>query len=288
MDLSVVVPTINGRERIAGPLDALARADAKVVVVNGPSTDGTSGLVRDHPAVDRLVEVADRNVSAARNAGIAAAAGDAVAFLADGARPVRGWTDAVREALSDPDVDTVAGPVRGDGAAGAQRETVAGRAVAFFDGGNVAFSRETIEALDGFDEYLTAGGARDAAHRLAGLGRALAWRPSVAVRAGDGADRGDRFPDGESPWQVAYRTLCYRLVKNYGPRPGVAARVVRRAVGDGASVLREVVDGAEALSGWIGDGVDVVRSVAVGSSDGVRARRADPTPRRNPNGVSTR
>lgn len=72
MDLSVVVPTLNGRDRLAACLDALAAhaPEAEVIVANGPSADGTTGMVRDRDDVDVLVEISDRTVNVARNAGI--------------------------------------------------------------------------------------------------------------------------------------------------------------------------------------------------------------------------
>ena len=44
MTLSVVVPTLDNREQLARTLDGLADhvPEAEVVVVNGPSTDGTT------------------------------------------------------------------------------------------------------------------------------------------------------------------------------------------------------------------------------------------------------
>ena len=55
MQLSVVVPTLNARDRLAATLDGLAShaPDAEVVVVNGPSADGTTGMVRDRADVGR-------------------------------------------------------------------------------------------------------------------------------------------------------------------------------------------------------------------------------------------
>ncbi|MFC6724652.1 glycosyltransferase family 2 protein, partial [Halobium palmae] len=96
MELSVVVPTLNGRDRLAASLDSLAaRApDAEVVVVNGPSADGTTGMVRERDDVDLLVELSDRTINVARNAGIEAASGDAVAFLGDDLGVEDGWVDA--------------------------------------------------------------------------------------------------------------------------------------------------------------------------------------------------
>jgi glycosyltransferase involved in cell wall biosynthesis len=74
MQLSVVVPTLNDREHLGATLDALAERvpSAEVIVANGPSTDGTTGMVRDRDDVDLLVEVSDRVPNVVRNAGIEA------------------------------------------------------------------------------------------------------------------------------------------------------------------------------------------------------------------------
>lgn len=79
----MVVPTLNGRDRLAASLDALAShaPDAEVIVVNGPSADGTTGMVRGRDDVDVLVEVSARTLNVARNAGIEVARGDAVALV---------------------------------------------------------------------------------------------------------------------------------------------------------------------------------------------------------------
>jgi len=65
MALSVVVPTLNGREELVGCLDALAEQvpDAEIIVVNGPSADGTTGMVRDRSDVEVLAAWDDRPVA---------------------------------------------------------------------------------------------------------------------------------------------------------------------------------------------------------------------------------
>jgi glycosyltransferase involved in cell wall biosynthesis len=103
MDLSVVVPTLNGRTQLATTLDALAERvpDAEVVVVNGPSTDGTTGMVRDRADVDALVEVADRPVAPARNAGIDHATGAVIALVDQGLVVSDTWVEAVQRGIED-------------------------------------------------------------------------------------------------------------------------------------------------------------------------------------------
>jgi len=296
MDLSVVVPTLNGRDVLAASLDALAAhaPDAEVVVVNGPSVDGTSGMVRDHDAADLLLEVSERNLNAARNAGIAAADGGVVAFVGQDSQIRAGWVDAVEAALADG-AAAVTGPVHRRVEGGVTTEavetaTVAGRDVTFFDGGNVAFVEDALDALDGFDEYLQTGAARDAAHRLAGMGRDVVWGADAVVLREEKDDIRHRLPEDaeESAWGLKYRSLAYRLVKNYGFGARIAARITKHAVGEAASVGGDVLRGDAKLSEWAAAGSAVVPNVWTGSQDGMSARMADRTPRRNPNGVSAR
>ena len=284
----MVVPTLNERDHLEGCLDALAREDpAEILVVNGPSTDGTSGMVLDRTDVDALVEIDDRNVNAARNAGLDRAAGDAVAFLSPVVQVEEGWHSAAVEALADADVAT--GPTHEQLRAGVATDTVEtrtirGRSVTYFNGGNAALSRELLEALDGFDENLRTGGARDAAHRVAGLDYGVAWAAEMSVAREAAADGGTT----ERDWRSRYRSMAYRLAKNYGFHPTVPYRTIRHAVTDAASTLRDVVGGDARLSTWLGDSRDVVVGATRGYADGVRARYADRSPKRNPSGWSTR
>jgi glycosyltransferase involved in cell wall biosynthesis len=288
MSLSVVVPTLNARDELADCLDALAEyaPDAEVIVVNGPSADGTTGMVRDRPGVDVLVEIADRAINAARNAGLDHATGEAVAFVNHTLSVADSWREAVADGLDRG--DAVTGPTRTQLRVGLETErkesrTVAGTAVTYFNPGNVAFRRELLAALDGFDEYLEIGGARDAAHRLAAAGYEMAWDDGMCVREEVGADGGR-----EIAWEWKHRSLAYRLVKNYGLRPTVLRRLASHVGGDAAAGLRRVARGERRPSTWLGTGREVVTGIAVGIKDGLAARRRDEAPRRNPNGWSAR
>jgi hypothetical protein len=288
MDLSVAVPTLNARDHLAGCLDALATnaPDAEVVVVNGPSADGTTGMVQGRDDVDVLVELADRTINAARNAGIERASGDVVAFV----HPFRAiepdWPAAIDAGLADAAV--VTGPTHTQLTAGVETEsveqrTIAGREITYFNAGNVAFRREPLDESDGFDEYLEVGGARDLAHRLGALDYAVTWRDEMSVREEVGADGGSG-PE----WGPKYRSLAYRLAKNYGLRPTVVRRLVGHAGGDALEELRRVIRGERRPSRWLATGRTVTTNLAVGLKDGHGARRLDRTPRRNPRGRSTR
>ncbi len=289
MELSVVVPTLNARDELAGCLDALAEhaPDAEVIVVNGPSADGTTGMVRTREDVDVLVELADRTINAARNAGIDHATGDAVALVDHRLSVTEGWRRTVRTALDATDV--VTGPTTVSLRAGleteeVESETIAGRSVTYFNGGNVAFRREALDDLDGFDEYLQVGGARDLAHRLAGSDYEVTWDDAMSVRREVGADGGET----ETDWGWKYRSLAYRLVKNYGFRPTVVRRLVSHSGSDAVGELRDVIGGDDAPSEWLGAIRDASVNLFRGIKDGLVARRLDRAPRRNPRGRSTR
>jgi glycosyltransferase involved in cell wall biosynthesis len=288
MDVSVVVPTLNERDRLEGCLDALsADAPDEVIVVNGPSTDGTSGMVRDRDDVDVLVEIDGRNVNTSRNAGLDRARGDAIAYLVPTVRVEDGWADAIRGTLADAGV--VTGPTHEELRAGVATDSVEtrairGRSVTYFNGGNAAFSREVLEDLDGFDENLETGGARDAAHRVAGLGYGVAWASEMCVSRETATDGGRT----ERDWRKRYHSLAYRLAKNYGLHPTVPFRTGRHAVADAAATLRDVAGGEARPTTWLGNGRDVLLGAARGYADGIRARYADRSPRRNPRGWSNR
>ena len=288
MELSVVVPTLNDRDELRGCLDAVAaEAPAEIVVVNGPSTDGTSGMVRDRDDVDVLVEIDERNVNVARNAGIDRVRGEAVAFLDPQMAVESGWLAAVEEGLSA--ADAVTGPTHERLGAGVATDTVedrtiGGRNVTYFDGGNAAFDRELLVELDGFDEYLETGGARDLAHRIAGLNCEVVWTGEMCVSRKAAADGGAT----ERDWRGRYRSLSYRLAKNYGLHPTVPFRTFRHALADAGGALRDVARGEAKPSTWFGNGRDVSIGGFRGYVDGLRARYADRTPRRNLRGVSAR
>ncbi|WP_255170178.1 glycosyltransferase family 2 protein [Natrononativus amylolyticus] len=289
MKLSVVVSTLNGREPLLACLDALRErtpARTEVVVVNGPSSDGTTGAVRDRDDVDVLVEISERNPNVSRNAGIANATGDVIAFLRDEYAIRAAWYEAI-ETAAEAGADVVTGPVSGEPAHESDPKTsrsVGGRTVASFDGDNVALSRAALEALDGFDEYLVVGGARDCAHRLGALEFDVTWSAEMAVRRDVGTDGGRATPD----WGDRYRSLAYRLAKNYGPRPTAVARTAGSALRDGLGSTRAVVTGEATPTGWFGNGTAVLTNALGGFRDGLRARYRDRTERRNPNGVSAR
>ncbi|GAB7018359.1 glycosyltransferase family 2 protein [Halostagnicola bangensis] len=287
MELSVVVSTLNDREQLLSSLDALAErtpSTTEIIVVNGPSSDGTTGVVRQRGDVDVLVEISERNTNVSRNVGFETASSDVVAFL-DGRYVIdQGWYDAIENAMK-ASADIVTGPVSGlVDSESRQPRTIVGQTVTPFDCDNVAFDSTVLEALDGFDEYLSVDGSRDCAHRVSALGFDVTRNGEMATRYDVETDGGRPEPD----WGAMYRSLAYRLAKNYGPRPTVVGRIGGSAIRDGISAIRTIISGETTPTGWLSDGLSVTKNLASGFADGVRARYADRSMRRNPNGVSVR
>lgn len=113
MRVSVVINTYNRAASLEVTLKSLryqTYSDFEVIVVNGPSTDGTEQLLARHPDV-RARRCPVANISKSRNIGIAAAAGDVVAFIDDDAIPDPYWLADIVAGYSDEHVGGVGGIV---------------------------------------------------------------------------------------------------------------------------------------------------------------------------------
>ncbi len=176
--VSVVINTYNRAEPLGRLLCSLTQLDYprfEVIVVNGPSTDATEETLFEFRGCVRVVRCDERNLSRSRNAGIAHAAGEIVAFIDDDAYPDPAWLDRLVEGFDRADVAAVGGPVYDHtGAALQARYSVAtrfgeawvedyvnstnylgrplGRTFAYTIGTNSAFLRERLIEIGGFDE----------------------------------------------------------------------------------------------------------------------------------------
>ncbi|MHB8670255.1 MAG: glycosyltransferase family 2 protein [Acidimicrobiales bacterium] len=195
---SVVVAT-HGRApllpRLVEALDAQGTTSPfEVVIVDDGSTDSTARVLAElgsrrpasAPAM-RVIRLGRRGGPAtARNVGWRAAGGDVVAFTDDDCVPAPGWVEALTGALGsgaglaqgatlpDPAQDAVRGPF--------SRTMEVTSETGYYQTCNVAYRRDWLERLGGFDERFRypAGEDTDLAWRARGAGaRSLFVRDAV-------------------------------------------------------------------------------------------------------------
>ena len=110
--VSVVINTCNRaahlRDALRG-LKGLRYGEFEVVVVNGPSTDDTEAVLAEWAPHIKRATCPELNLSVSRNIGIAAAAGEIVAFIDDDAIPHPDWLARLAEHYRDPRVGAVGG-----------------------------------------------------------------------------------------------------------------------------------------------------------------------------------
>jgi len=215
--LSVVVVSWGRPRALARCLTALGQMRStrvEVIVVADP--DGLA-VARGVPLADRLVLLPQKgeNISAARNAGLAAAAGEVVGFIDDDAVPEPVWAEALLGAIDTGFADAVTGPVLGRNGISLQWGRMAVDAVGRdrwlaegevpgagetpkLHGTNMAIRRSVLTRTGGFDTgfrfYLD---ETDLARRLSAEGVAIAYLPDMVVHHGFAASarrNEDRVP----------------------------------------------------------------------------------------------
>lgn len=182
--VSVIVPARDAAGLIGPLLDALAaqrvEGGHEVVVVDNGSRDDTAAIAEASPACDRVVRRArGEGPGAARNAGVAASSGDAIAFTDADCRPAPGWLAAALARLR-AGADVVAGRIEPEPgvAIGPYDRTLAVHDDhGLYPTANLVLRRELFERLGGFVDW-TEHGARG---RPFGEDTWLVWR---ARRAG--------------------------------------------------------------------------------------------------------
>lgn len=174
MRLSVIIPCYNaGRfvgDAIASAL-AQSRPANEIIVVDDGSTDDSVAQVERFTGQIRLIRQANAGAAAARNAGLAAARHELIAFLdADDLWPPHSLACRIA-ALDRPEIDLVFGAVRqliddGDGQArlGPPHE---GRLA-----GSMIIRRQVFDRVGQFDESLASAEVIDLAARAQAAGHA--------------------------------------------------------------------------------------------------------------------
>ncbi len=179
MRFSVVINTFNRAASLPDTLRGLSRQshdEFEVVVVNGPSTDGTADVLAEWSDYLRVVDLDAAHLGRSRNKGIAASAGEVVAFIDDDAIPEPDWLEGLAAGFDDPLVAGVGGLVFDHTGLELQyRYSVCGRTghprfdvfppfdeylypgadpFLYLQGTNCSFRREALVEIGGFDETI--------------------------------------------------------------------------------------------------------------------------------------
>tara|TARA_B110000037_G_scaffold46432_1_gene56899 strand:- start:59269 stop:61362 length:2094 start_codon:yes stop_codon:yes gene_type:complete len=194
---SVIVCTRNGRKNIAACLRSIAAMTGgpyETIVVDDGSTDGTSEFISKDFLEVRLLTIPPSGLSAARNAGAAAAKGEVFAFTDDDCEPDTEWIARLDKAFRDPDIAAAGGPnlpppartleeavIRA--APGAPSHVLLDDTRAeHLPGCNISVRREAFEKIGGFDPiFRTAGDDVDFCWRLSDAEFAMGFVPGAFV-----------------------------------------------------------------------------------------------------------
>jgi glycosyltransferase involved in cell wall biosynthesis len=193
--VSVVVCSYNGSATIRDTLENLARLDYpnyEVIVIDDGSKDQTFDIAAQYNV--RLISTANRGLGQARNEGLEAARGEIVVYIDDDAYPPTCWLRYIGHAFMETDHTCLGGPNLCP-----PEDGLIGQCVADSPGGplcvlmtddlaehvpgcNMAFRRERLAAIGGFDpRFREAGDDVDMCWRLEEKGWTIGYVAGAMV-----------------------------------------------------------------------------------------------------------
>ena len=192
--ISVVVCTHNGAATIAECLEgctALDYPNFEVLVINDGSTDRTAEIAADFDV--RVISTQNSGLAAARNVGLRHASGEIVAYLDDDASPdpdwlrylAAGFMTTPHAAIGGPNVppdDGFLADCIAKAPGGPIHVLVSDREAEHIPGCNMAFRREALDELGGFDaRFRIAGDDVDICWQLQNAGWTIGFAPAAMV-----------------------------------------------------------------------------------------------------------
>jgi len=264
-DVSVVVCTYNRKDwlqRCLEGLQALSPAPSEVIVVDGPSTDGTREMIMQLQAQGKVRLVPQprlEGISAARNLGLDAVKGDVVCFIDDDAIPCPDWIASILSGYDGVGVGGVGGPVyhmSGELAMGRNGVSIFGEwsdeskgqgiegLFPVMVGCNMSFRTKVLREVGGFDPYFRYHqDETDACLRVSLAGYDIRYVERAGVRHEwcEGSYRKDRLK-----WYLKLRYMWGRnnahlVRKNFREKVSFSSYLAHQASG---AVRKRVVPGS--------------------------------------------
>jgi GT2 family glycosyltransferase len=253
-EVSVIVCAYNAAETIdecLTSLETLTYPRTQLIVINDGSQDETAEIARLHSGVE-VIDLLNGGLSAARNAGLAAATGEIVAYTDADCRVDRDWLTYLVQPLLRSNLVAVGGPnvvpaddpwraqcvARSPG--GPTHVMLDDRIAEHVPGCNMAFRREALLAVDGFNPvYLRAGDDVDICWRLQAAGHQIGFAPSALVwhrhrgtvgaywRQQVGYGEGETWLDAHHPEKFLAGHMVWHG-RIYSPLPFLRAGLERR------------------------------------------------------------
>ena len=245
MKISLVINTYNRMHTLPNTLDALQYLrypDLEVIVVDGPSTDGTLSYLNDNwKGKVKIATCPEANLSMSRNIGIDQASGDIVAFIDDDGIPEPDWLNELSHAYIDRTVGAAGGFVRNHtGVEFQTRYIVSGRngesevllnhpadvphakAGAFkvpgMIGVNSSFRRSVLHEVGGFDEqYAYFLDETDVIFRMVDAGYDIKMMPSAEVHHKYAPSHIRNEKGIARTWLTIARSTAYFCLQNATP-----------------------------------------------------------------------
>jgi glycosyltransferase involved in cell wall biosynthesis len=195
--VSVVVACYNGERTVQACLDSLERLDYpdfEVILVDDGSTDATAQIAARHPKVRTIRHEKNLGLSVARNTGIAAAAGEIIAFTDADCRADEDWLYYLVGDLLDSEFAGIGGPnllppedspVAASvmvSPGGPAHVMLTDRQAEHIPGCNMAFYKWALEEVSGFDPiFEKAGDDVDICWRIQQAGHQIGFSPGAFV-----------------------------------------------------------------------------------------------------------
>lgn len=255
MRLSIIICTRNRaaglKETLEAAIASIALApDTELLVVDNGSSDDTRTVVSELVGIHSCLRyhfVEEPGLSNARNAGLALAEGDIIAFLDDDAIPEPGWASGILDTFSDPEIVAVGGRAVLEWSE-AKPEWFPSEFECYFApydlggkicevtdehypvGANMAFRRFVFDKLGGFDTRLGYSGEAkfgwediEMFYRISQIGGKIVYQPSALVHHKVGAEKVTRSYIKKRLFAEGYGYVYYKYIREHPSKKQISA-----------------------------------------------------------------